>query len=614
MNERKRAEWIGNPHNQPFLKPQSFVVFVHPTPQRSLGEDTYPPLAFRTSFLAGEAAGEVFYSERSLLTASADGQRFVLLVGRIYRPPSVEIGQTLLALYEQRGTAFVRDLNGSFALLLVDQAAGEIVFATDRLNTIKLLSSQWRERLIVSNTMALHPVETVQVDSVAVASYLVNGHTTNERTVLAQIQTLESGSIYRVRRGKLIGESYWRYAPTLAPPPTDTAAPLKAALAEAIIDAVSLRVRHDRATYLSLTAGNDSRAILGVLAERLRLADVQTFSYAYGQPKPMTDEYEAAKLAGLRGYPHRVIPSFNGSIVDTITRSSMIGAGLADACDEVDAWAALGEGISSAQRPVLFVGDTIVPQFGMALNLVDDAVISARLADFSAARWLQPLIGPSRYRIWVESTQAEVARAVERAEPDTRSYRGLYNLYDVLRLKYWDSAKIFTWRDAFAGQFFEVASPLLDDGILELIMNAPVELRRGKRLYLDAVTALFPALFALPGARSSSYASFWPAVYRQQSSHVRTWVESRTSPLDDLIEPRVLIALLDRDLTGYTRLNHHGLRALKQVYVFMRAIHPRLTAFSGPSMFKPALPATQFLNRALVLRAFLQSVEARQTG
>lgn len=142
-------------------KPQAFRVTLWPKGKAAPEPSALP---FRLTFETSEYAGKVCYSERDMLATSANGTRFVVFSGVLYG--SSPAGQSILARYEQRGAGCIRDLNGSFALLLVDQAAGDIVLATDRLNSIKLLASEAGGRITASNSMDAYSLKGKTLDPV----------------------------------------------------------------------------------------------------------------------------------------------------------------------------------------------------------------------------------------------------------------------------------------------------------------------------------------------------------------------------------------------------------------------------------------------------------------
>src|SRR5690606_30899316 len=107
-------------------------------------------------------------------------------------------------------------------------------------------------------------------------------------TLLEPVRLLDGGTVATVRGNTLNTESYWRFEQTsTTSKPVET---LKQEFADRLIEAVRLRLPRHAPVYISLSAGGDSRAILGILAESLRVPNVRSFSYAHGPIQPDSDE------------------------------------------------------------------------------------------------------------------------------------------------------------------------------------------------------------------------------------------------------------------------------------------------------------------------------------
>ncbi len=524
------------------------------------------------------------YNNRAMLTISADSQRLVVLSGDLYRPENAD-GSAILNLYGRLGPAFAAALHGAYSLLLIDREAGQILLVTDRENSIKLLQ----------------PTGGRRIDRAAVASYLAAGFNYSDRTLYDGIRLLDGASLYRLRAGQLEQTRYWqfRFNPSRAP-----LAALKKDLGDLLIEAVRLRLRSDRAPYLSLSAGEDARALLGVLAA-LKVPDVQCFSYALGSGAPGSDELLSGQLAAVAGYQHQIVRSFNGSAAQVIGRNVELGGGMTQVCDEVDAWVTLGEAAQNGPMPVLLTGDTRFFRFDFEVKSVEDATAGSYMPDFTVLAWLRPLIGQPRYDEFLAATRSDLADVVERMPPASDGYE----LRDMLGFQQIHSRLTGTWREYFAGRYFHQARPLLDDDILDLFLRTPTALRRQKRLYLATVSAMFPQLFAIPRAASASYASYWPDALRQQRDELCRLIEGKPSPLDAVIEPDILLALLSADLPSLTHSSDQLTRSIKRGYRLLKRINWRWMPFARPSLFHSAVPAHKFLTRALVVRGFLSAMD-----
>lgn len=87
----------------------------------------------------------------------------------------------------------------------------------------------------------------------------------------------------------------------------------------AIQDSVRRTFRTREDTYLSLSAGHDSCAILGALVA-LQL-DAQTFTYGLTDPPRWSDVAIAREIARRLDYPHEIWP-MDGYSVDVVQREN----------------------------------------------------------------------------------------------------------------------------------------------------------------------------------------------------------------------------------------------------------------------------------------------------
>src|SRR5262249_22319906 len=151
------------------------------------------------------------------------------------------------------------------------------------------------------------------------------------------------------------------------------------------------------------------------------------------------------------------------------------------------------------------------------------------------------------------------------------------------------------WREYFAGRYFRLAMPLLDDDVVELIRRVPSSLRQRKRVYTETVTAMYPRLFTVPTARSASYTTYWPAALKQQAAGLRGLVKRGPSLFDAIIPPSVLLALLTDDGASPTRFNEWQYAVLKRAYGLLRKAGLHRTSLTRPTMFKSATSTLAFL-------------------
>ena len=549
---------------------------------------------------AGSSRFEVWCARAGMRTSSPDQQIEIVLRGELYGQPLGSDRKCLIEAYLQQGLAFFKSLNGSFCLLLIDARDGTLIAVTDRLNSRKIYCSESDECVAFSSSIFLHPARHLTIDKAAVACYLANGAVHNNRTLFNEINVVGRASVYHYRDREFQRNTFWEYRfnNEYAAKPYHR---LKQELRDLLVDAVKARVPPTSPPFISLSAGYDSTAILGILGSCLRIRDAQCFSYAFGQSAPSSDEFLSQQMATLYGYPFRIIPSFAGSLKTVIERNARLGQGAGHFCHEVDAWFELGHDGCQAEEKRLFVGDECLGWINRPMKSYADVLQAVAIYDFSHLSWLDHYIDSASMRLFAEAVKEDIQTIIKRC-PESDD---LHDAKDYLYLDQRISHVIMPWREDFPGRFFTVANPLLDNAILDFMQKVPSTLRRGKRLFKDTVRDMFPDLFRVRRARSSSFTSYWDRALQTQKADLTSLVEQEASPLDSIFPPEALIHILQDYVyvPPRARLRNWPKSALRQVLYGM-SLYDWAASKVRQSPPGPVI-TSEFLKRALVLRTFL---------
>lgn len=532
------------------------------------------------------------------LAVSADGATALLLHGEIHAPRAG--AAALLARYQERGLGWVSDLDGSFALLIVDTRAAELIVVTDRLGSRRVYGGSYEGAYYLASQLARVPVDADSLDRTALAGYLVNGVIHNGRTPFAGVRALERACIHRIGLGGPASEPYWRYRfEAGAPVPADD---LRAELAELLVDAVRRRLPADGALYLSLSAGHDAAGLLGALGAKLGLPDVRCVSYSLGAGRPDDDAVLSRPMAALFGYGHRTLLSYDGDLPAALARNVARGEGGAHFCEEALFWETLGPELR-AEAGALMVGDH-------CLGIKDaapprshaDALRKVQIRSYDDLPGLGAVLPAPLLRELRGLWQAELEAIVGRCPPGA----SLDDCKDFLYLDQRTAHLIAPWRERFAGHWAPVRSPLLAGPILDFNRRVPADLRRGKALWKATVEGLFPQIFALPRG-NSRYMPRWRDEYARHAPAIAALIEAQPSPLDAHLPPETLLRLLAANAEAARRAG--GLSdKLQQLSV--RAIG-RLRRSLGAPPAPRQLDHAALLQRLLVLRAYLRERAAQ---
>jgi hypothetical protein len=532
------------------------------------------------------------------LAVSADGAVALLLHGELHDPPAG--AAELLARYRERGLGWAAELDGSFALLIADTRAAELLVVTDRLGSRRVYGGGHDGAYYLASRLAGIPVDADSLDRTALAGYLVNGVVHNGRTPFAGVRALERACIHRVGLEGPVSAPYWRYSfeERAGASPQE----LRAELAELLVEAVRRRLPADGATYLSLSAGHDAAALLGALGAPLRAPDVRCLSYSLGAERPDDDAVLSRPMAAIYGYDHRTIPSYDGDLLGALARNVARGEGGAHFCEEALFWEMVGPELSAEAGSIL-VGDH-------CLGIKDptppcshaEALRKVQIRGYDDLPGLDaflpaPLVGELR-GLW----EAELAAIVGRCPAGA----SLDDCKDFLYLDQRTAHLITPWRERFAGPWAPVRSPLLASPILDFNRQVPADLRRGKALWKTTVEGLFPQIFALPRG-NSRYMPPWRDEYARHAPAIAALIEGEPSPLDAYVPPDTLLRLLALNAEAVRRVG--GLPDKLQ-RLAARALGRLRRSLGSPPAARP-LDHSALLQRLLVLRAYLRERAAR---
>ncbi|HUY33815.1 MAG TPA: asparagine synthase (glutamine-hydrolyzing) [Pirellulales bacterium] len=206
--------------------------------------------------------------------------------------------ETLVHLYEDEGTDFLRHVEGMFALAIWDGRARRLVLARDRLGEKPLVYRHEPGRLLFASELkSLLQVPGVprDVDPGAVDEYLAYQYVPHPNTIFRGMRKLPPAHYAVYREGRLTVDCYWR--PDLTRQIERPAADYAAELREKLTAAVEKRLQSDVPLGAFLSGGVDSSIVVGLMT-RLAKEPVRTFSIGF--PVPEYDETSYAREVAQR--------------------------------------------------------------------------------------------------------------------------------------------------------------------------------------------------------------------------------------------------------------------------------------------------------------------------
>ena len=534
-----------------------------------------------------------------------EGTVRVYLAGELHDTCGVDAADWFLRAYLSCPTDATRRLDGSFAIVVVDEREDLVQVYTDLINSRKIFhreegSVTW---LATSHGFPHLPTHGACPDEVALAQYMVNGIPLNHRTLFRGTRILEPASVHRFSTAGLETHGYWEHRfRSNGQPPDD----LEAGLWSTLVEGVESRVATEDHVYVSLSGGFDAPAIACVLKEIGR-DDVTCFTYASPDEGAGGDLEVARRLAQRLGFRHVAIPAYQGRLDQVVEDNVELGMGLTRLTIESDAWRALGERREAHGPGCILTGEEFYGGPDGDLRSVDHVFSLLGITGWDGVGRLSPVLPRAQVRSWEKCVQEELRQLI-RSSPD---WTDLHDLKDLFFLDQRLSRRL-SWRETFPGRYAPVRLPLLSRKTLDFTQELPTPDRRDKRLFRRVLEERFPSHFTSPRANPASGVSVrrWvsQAVRRDRRS-IEEMIRDGSSPFDHHLAPDLLLGLLERASSPLAaqELRYRTRRRIR------RLMH-RVRGRDGRFQARPSIPEALLLTRALFLRRFFQRSERRVTG
>ncbi|WBY00898.1 asparagine synthase (glutamine-hydrolyzing) [Ramlibacter tataouinensis] len=214
--------------------------------------------------------------------------------------------EVLLRLYEREGIAFLRRLNGMFAIAIDDAREDAVYLARDRIGVKPLYwCDDGREVLFASEPKALLPVlrargAAPQLDLEALHHYLSFNYVPPPWTIWQGLRHVLPGTWMRLTRSGVQTQRWWSLADQRE---QDYAfEPWAEEFLALLDDATRIRLRADVPWGAFLSGGVDSSTIVGLMARHVA-RPVRTFCIGFADPRFDESGY-AADAARRFGCDH----------------------------------------------------------------------------------------------------------------------------------------------------------------------------------------------------------------------------------------------------------------------------------------------------------------------
>lgn len=219
-------------------------------------------------------------------------------------------------LYKQE-SEFPGNLDGAFAVAVLDRPASRLTLATDFIGSYPLYWQSTGDEMVFSSSLSALLVASGTAHSLdlrAVADYLTIGFVLGDKTLAKDVHLLGPGRSLSFDWGAGTTRiTTYRHPAELFEKHDQTASAYEDALQEAFAKSIGRCLAGDHAFGISLSGGLDSRAILGAIHASGRGGDLA--SYTLGV-RGCADQVIGERLAQLAGTKHRFFELDEGYLKD----------------------------------------------------------------------------------------------------------------------------------------------------------------------------------------------------------------------------------------------------------------------------------------------------------
>lgn len=441
--------------------------------QESVGEG---PCAIGRVAVEGTPAGDNTAS-------AAHGDLLVVVDGELYgQPEGRSTAETLAAGLSAEGPAFLNRVHGCFAAACWDRRAQSLTVVTDRFGMRPIYWTDRAGRLsFASEIKALlgEPGVARALSEAGVSQFFAFGQFLGDTTLYADIRALPPAACLTWdARADRVALSTWADTATRAAAATDSE--WLDLIDDRLVSAVERACRDTKDLGLSLSGGLDARTILGVVPEGVKVACL-----SLGVPGGM-DHLSAARMAELAGQPHHR-QLLDGDFLGRFSELLQPVVRLTDGhyLDQGIVFSTLQMYRDLGVRVLLrgHAGELMHMRKAYAFSM--DAEAQALASTSALHDWLwrhlsHYMIGeadPSVFAVGMAARLRESARAsleastarFDHVEPPSQR---IWHLFVRERLHRETALSLHMFRS-----FVEVRVPLLDPGLIDALLAAPVHLK-----------------------------------------------------------------------------------------------------------------------------------------
>src|SRR5918995_1099141 len=217
--------------------------------------------------------------------------------------------ETIIHAYEERGSDFVYDIEGDYAIALWDAKLDQLVLVRDRIGVKPLYFYQKNGRFIFASEIKAilqHPSVTAEVDEDAMYHYLTFMTTPAPSTLFRDIKKIPAGHMLTVERnGEIRMKQYWDALPSRVAE-ARTEAEHRAEILRLLRESIRKRMMSDVPFGVFLSGGVDSSANVALMSEQMS-RPVETFTVGFTDAEYLNELEQARRIAKQFGTNHHEV-------------------------------------------------------------------------------------------------------------------------------------------------------------------------------------------------------------------------------------------------------------------------------------------------------------------
>ncbi|MDY6988815.1 MAG: asparagine synthase (glutamine-hydrolyzing) [Thermodesulfobacteriota bacterium] len=245
--------------------------------------------------------GEIYNYRELKALLQARGHRF-------YTTCDVEV---LVHLYEEYGTAFLKRLNGQFALALFDKKAKSLLLARDHVGIAPLFYSNMDETFIFASeikALLKHPLVGRDIDLTALDQVFSFPGVVSPRTMFKNISSLKPGHYILIQGGPMEVKEYWDldYPETSEMESPRPESYYLERLNDLLTQSVRYRLQADVPVGFYLSGGLDS-SLIAALMHSIQPDKRHSFSIGFKEPDIDERDFQQLMAASVGSHHHEVV-------------------------------------------------------------------------------------------------------------------------------------------------------------------------------------------------------------------------------------------------------------------------------------------------------------------